>query len=257
MTRRLAGVLPPVRAAVWRFGGLIAQNFSDLIKLNLLFSLCALPSAALLLLGQFGIFGAFAPLLSLAVSLPAGGALCACLFCLTKMFSGKTGHIWFDFRRKFLENVRKASVCGILYTAFIYFQVHLWSLQIFGDTETDVFLCVIGIGFLLFFGMLTPYIFLQIAYIDIKMAKIIKNSILISSANALRSFFGAVSGAIVWISVLLFLPTSLIFAPILMLTGFSLSWLLNLMWIWPPFDKLFAISETLRIRETNTEAVAE
>jgi len=51
----------------------------------------------------------------------------------------------------------------------------------------------------------------------------------------------------------LFLPVSLIFVPIIVLFGLSISMLLCLMWIWPPFDAHFKIEETLikRVEEEN------
>ena len=89
------------------------------------------------------------------------------------------------------------------------------------------------------------------AYIDLTTLKIIKNSVLMSFGYLPRSFAGVVMGSIIWVAFALFFPLSMVFLPIIALFGISISMLLCLMWIWPPFDAQFKIEETLikRIEE--------
>ena len=93
--------------------------------------------------------------------------------------------------------------------------------------------------------MITPYFFLHFAYIDLNTIQTVKNSVLMSLAYIPRSFMGALLGGLMWIAFALFFPVSLLFVPIVILIGISISILLNLMWIWPPFDSHFKIEETL------------
>jgi len=93
--------------------------------------------------------------------------------------------------------------------------------------------------------MITPYVFLHIAYVDLKTLRIIKNSVLMSFGYLPRSFMGAFMGGLLWMAFALFLPMSLIFIPFIALFAVSVSMLLCLVWIWPPFDKYFKIEETL------------
>jgi uncharacterized membrane protein YesL len=104
---------------------------------------------------------------------------------------------------------------------------------------------IIGLVVLLIFTMVAPYIFLQIAYIDLKTIQVIKNSVLMSLLKLPRSFLGAVTGGLIWVAAILFWPWSLYATPLILLIGFSLSWLLCLMWVWPPVNKQFKIEETL------------
>ena len=226
-------------------------NFRDLIKLNLLFCCCAVPSAAAAIAGFFGFLTGFMYLLTLILAFPIGGALTANAFCITKMLRDEPGYVWYDFKRKFLENYKQAAAPGILSAAYIYAQIFLWAPQITGEAVPEFFLMVMGFIFLLLFGMVVPYVFLQIAYIDLKILQILKNSVLISFMNAPRSLMGAITGGAVWAAFVFFLPQSLLTVPLIILIGFSFSWLLNLIWIWPPVNKQFKIDETLRDRREN------
>jgi hypothetical protein len=51
-----------------------------------------------------------------------------------------------------------------------------------------------------------------------------------------------------WVAFVFFLPDSLLLAPLILLVGFSISWLICLMWVWPPVDRQFKIGESLRNR---------
>jgi len=65
---------------------------------------------------------------------------------------------------------------------------------------------------------------------------------------------GAFAGGVIWIAFVLFFPGSMFLVPLYVLIGFSLSWLLCLMWVWPPADKQFSIEETLRKRQDEKES---
>ena len=233
------------RKGIKRFFEVLVGEFRGLIKLNLLLCACVLPSVAIFLLGLFGVYSVVALVVSLLAAFPVGGAMSAFLFCVTRMLRDEPGYIWEDFKRKFAENKRQAAAPGILCAAFMYAQVYLWGPVLFGGAEINSIWLIPGIGLLLIFCMVTPYFFLQVAYIDLGTKKIIVNSVLISFSNAPRSFLGAITGGGIWIAFVLLLPESLVVAPVLLLFGFSVSLLLNMMWVWPPVNKLFKIEETL------------
>ena len=236
------------KKGIHRFFEILFNELRGLIKLNLLFLACVLPSAVIFLFGLFGFYSEIALVVSLMAAFPIGGAIVSYVFCITRMFRDESGYIWEDFKRKFKENIRQAALPGILCAAFVYAQVYLWGSFLFGGEGVDAVWIIPGVGFLLVFGMVTPYFFLQIAYIDLNTKKIVINSLLLSFANALRSVIGAVIGGAVWVAYILFMPESFVVTPILLIIGFSFSWLLNLMWVWPPVNKQFKIEEVLRER---------
>ena len=238
----------PRKRGAGRFFEVLFGSFRDLIKLNLLFCCCALPSAAAFILGFFGVLTGYMYLAAFLASFPVGGALTSYVFCITKMLRDEPGYIWYDFKRKFLENFRQAAAPGMLSAAFAYAQIFMWGPNLIEETATDIIRVIIGIVTLQIFGMVAPYIFLQIAYIDIKTSKILKNSLLVSFMNAPRSFLGACTGGAIWVAFLFLLPDSLLAAPLLALIGIPISLLLCLIWVWPPVDKQFKIDETLRER---------
>jgi len=239
----------PRKSGASRFIEVLFGNFRDLIKLNLLFCCSALLSAAAFLLGFFGVLTAYMYLLSILAAFPIGGALAAYVFCVTKMLRDEPGYIGHDFRRKFMENFKQAAAPGMLCAAFVYAQVFLWGPLVFSDDGIDLVWLILGIVILLIFCMVVPYLFLQIAYIDLKTSQILKNSMLISFINAPRSLMGAVTAGVIWVVYFFFLPDSLFVAPLIILIGIPISLLINMMWVWPPVDKQFKIDETLREKQ--------
>jgi len=232
----------------------------DLAKLNILFTLCILPTT-LMFFGGPAIFGfegfIFTFLLSLILAFPVGGALVAYVYYITKMMRDDPSYVWFEFKRKFLENYKQSALTGILCTAFIYTQIILWAEMIAGGAGGDIIWFLIALLSILIFGMITPYIFLHFAYVDLGAFRIIKNSVLMSFGYLPRSFMGALQGGLIWIAFVLFLPLSLIFLPVLAFFAVSVSILLCMMWIWSPFDKYFKVEETLTERMEETDEVKE
>jgi len=234
----------PRKTGVRRLLEVLSRDFRDLVKLNLLFCACALPTAALFFLGVFIFYSIPVVALSIFAAIPVGGALAASMFCITKMLRDELVFLWDDFKRKFLENVKQAAAPGMLCTVFIYAQVLLWGSMMTNDAGMDIAWVIAGLIILLLFSIVAPYVFMQIAYIDLKLPQIIKNSVILSLANAKRNFMGAVLGNASWFASVLFFPITIVFIPLIIMFGFTLPWLLCMMWIWPPFNKQFAIEAT-------------
>ena len=247
----------PRKKGAARFFEIIAREYRDLMKVNILFFLCILPSITFFFLGLLGFFE-FGLMISILAAYPVGGALTASFFCITRMLRDDPGFLWDDFKRKFLESLRQAGLAGVLTVTFLYTQVFLFWLPLLADWAVAGSAWIIG-GFILFllFSMIIPYVFMHYAYIGLSTFKIVKNSTLIALSNPLRSFMGAISGLLPWIALFMFLPASSIFLPLIPFFVFVLSWLLSLMWVWPVFDKFFAIEEALIKRQKEKYETSE
>ena len=248
----------PRKKGVQRFFEILIREHRDLLKVNVAFFVCVLPSAALFVLGLLNIF----PIglgFSIVASYPIGGAMAASFFCITRMLRDDPGFVWDDFKRKFRENLRQAGITGVLCATFLYTQFFMFWLPVMldglladeleGAVEpllVDPTWILIGLILLILFSMITPYLFLHFAYIKLGAYAIAKNSILMALSNVVRSFMGAVFGLIPWIAFFMFFQISFVLTPLIPLFFFVISWLLSLMWIWPVFDKRFSIEETLK-----------
>ena len=238
----------PRKRGAARFFEVLFRDFSDLVKLNFLFLACILPAAAVYAAGLFGFMPALAYLVSLILSFPAGGAAVACAFCVTKLLRDDPGFVWHDFRRKFRGSFRQAMAPGMVCAAIIQIQVLLWASVLLGEAAIGPGWIAAMFLTLLIFAMVSPYVFALFAYVDLNALQTVRNGILLSLANAPRSIAGAVSGGAIWVAFVLFLPFSLFFLPFVAFFGFSLSWLLCFMWVWPPIEKQFRIEETINAR---------
>jgi len=251
----------PRKKGLARFFELWTREFGDLIKLNILYSLCLIPSMAVFIFAFLFLYPSIAFFLVFCISLllayPIGGAITACVYYITKMMRDDPSYVWYEFKRKFKENYKQAAPAGMLCAAFVYAQILLWLSMIIDEVTGDIIWVIIGLISLLLFGMLTPYIFMHFAYIDLKSFGIFKNSVLMTFGNLPRSFMGAVLGGFFWIIFALYFPVSMMALPFILLIIITTSMLLCLMWVWKPFDKTFNIEETLIKRQKEKDEEEE
>jgi hypothetical protein len=154
----------PRKGSVSRFFEVLISDFGGLVKLNLLFFICALPSAALFAAGMFRLPAVLIPL-SIVAAFPIGGAYTAVLFGISKMLRDEPIFIWYDFKRKLIENIRSSMLPGIICTAFVYAQVYAVAGLFSGKLEIGRDWLLASIIAALIFGMISPYFFLQVGYI--------------------------------------------------------------------------------------------
>ncbi len=242
----------PRKKGIRRFFEVLGRDFGGLVKLNLLFFACCVPSLALYIVGMLNLGGNASVVLlvlALVAAAPIGGAVTAGYYCISKMLQDRPGFIWHDFQRKFKENWLLTLPVGIVCTLIVYVQVY-FLLVLAGNPGSDLGLeTVIFIMSWVIFGMVSPYFFLQAGYLTLKTGALLKNSFLLAFGNGPRSLMGMLCGSIIWACIILFIPASLVLLPLLPLFAFSLSWLLTLMWIWKPVDAQFQIEETLRAKD--------
>jgi len=236
----------PRKKGAARFFELFFRDLGDLVKLNLIFCICAMPSLVVFIAGMFGYYTGIAFGLSLILAFPIGGASVSYVYYITKMMRDEPSYVWYEFKRKFIENFKQAAPVGMLSAAFIYAQVLLWGSLIFSEETGELIWFIIALISLLVFGMITPYIFMHFAYIvDLSTFRVIRNSVLMAFAYLPRSFMGSVLGGVIWIIFALYFPLSMIAFPLILLLGVSISMLLSLSWVWKPFNEYFKVEETL------------
>ena len=243
----------PRKKGFARFFEVLTRDFSNLLKLNLLVFLCALPAqaayaAALLFLlaagqlnGWFYLFLALGALLSF----PVGPAFTAAVGLVVHMLRDEPGFLWHDFKKLFRENFRTALLPGVFFTLFVVLEVVAILIQ--PVLSAGVSLVFAGALFLsvLLFAMCAPYYFLQGAFLELGALGKLKNSILLALGNLPRSAGGAVFGTGITVALYFLLPMSF---PVLLLVGYTVPLLIQLMFIWPVVDKTFHIDATLLAR---------
>jgi len=225
------------------------RDFWELIKLNLLFSICVFPTVILFFLSLAGVNSGITFILSIGAAFPVGGVVTAYIFYITMMLRDEPSGVWYECKRKFLENFKQAALPGIICTIIVYAQVMLWVFLLQSGPGQELFWGVMAIFATLIFFLIAPYIFMHFAYIELGTLQIIKNSIMMSFGYILRSLMGAIFGGAMWVLFALYFPISMMALPVVFVIGTSLSMLLCLMWVWPPFDETFKIEEALAKKE--------
>ena len=250
----------PRKKGVARFFELLMRDFADLVKLNVMFCIVLIPSVAAFVFGSallspiFGFLGPiFVFVLALVFAFPVGGALTAYYYYITKMMRDDPSYVWFEFKRKFLENYKQAAPIGILCAGFSYAQVMLWynliiTVQQGGMVDDFLWYLLVFLSFIIFM-MIVPYIFMHYAYVSLGTFQILKNSVMMAFGYLPRSIMASLLGGSLGIAFALFYPYSALAVPLILLFGVSIAILLSLMWVWPVFDKCFKIEETLIQRE--------
>jgi len=191
--------------------------------------------------------------LSIIAAFPIGGVVTAYIFYITMMLRDEPSNVWYEFKRKFKENFKQAAPVGMICTLILYAQVLLWGFLLQGESGHEVLWVLVTLLTMLLFFMITPYLFMQFAYINLNTFQIIKNSFIVAFSHFLRSLMGALFGSAMWVILALYFPPSMSLLPAVFFIGISISMLFCLMWVWPSFDKIFQIEETLsKKNETGT-----
>jgi len=243
----------PRKKGFARFFELLFRDFADLVKLNVMFCIVLIPSVAAFIFGS-GFLGMIIGFVAaLLFAFPVGGALTAYYYYITKMMRDDPSYVWFEFKRKFLENYKQAAPIGILCTGFTYAQIMLWGNLISALQQGEAvgeFLWhfLVFLSFIIFM-MILPFIFMHFAYVTLGTFQILKNSVMMAFGYLPRSIMGSLLGGAIWVAFALFFPLSMMAAPLIILFGISISILLSLMWVWPVFNKCFKVEETLLERE--------
>lgn len=185
---------------------------------------------------------------SLITAIPIGGVYCTIVYCITRMLRDDPEYVWYDIKRKFPAYFKQGIIPGVLYTAYLLYQVVVIFNLISPEPQFGLLNFILVVFSLTVISMVAPYVFLQIAYVDLNLFQIVKNSLILSLANLPRSFMGAVLGNLVWLLFWLLIPISFFAVPIMLFFAFSVSWLICLMWVWPRVNKQFEIEETLKNR---------
>jgi uncharacterized membrane protein YesL len=186
-------------------------------------------------------------ILSLAAAAPVGGAVTACFYCITKRMRDDPGFVGFDFKRKLKENFLVAIPAGILCTFVFYMQIYLIIIIAeTGGAGIEAWMLFVNVIILVIFGMVLPYIFVQLPYFYLNPGQLLRNSLILFSVNIPRSLMGSVQGGLIWGLFAFFYPFSIFFSPLIVFAAFTMSWLLTLMWIWKPVNERLKIEETIK-----------
>lgn len=225
----------------------VRRQFGGLVRLNLLFCACLTPAAVLYAVTLMGVGGGWLLVPALIASVPLGGAIGASMFCVTRMLEGERVPVWSEFWRKFAQNWRTLAVPGTVLAAFVFVQLYLWAM-VFSGADAGIGQAVLLALSLCVVLLVAPYVFLQGAYLDATIPRVLLNAVILSSSNAWRTVCGALFANVCWVGLALLLPGSLLALPLVVLVGFSASCLVNLAFIWPAVDRQFGISDELNAR---------
>lgn len=239
-----------------RFFELVGRHFGSLVKMNLLFTLCALPAEVFFvvalfsqILGRSGLFLLFAVLGVITGGL-IGPAYTAMYALMAKMLRDEPFFFWHDYKAKFRENFAGTVFPGMVFSLLVGTQLYVYFYYTTGGIKLGFAIVVACIFITLLLAMTAPYYFAQAATVSLPRAAILKNSLLFAFGYAPRSLAGAAMGAGLLVVQILLLPPSIV---VTVSVGYAFPALLNLMWIWPPVNKTFKIEETIQNRRNEQE----
>ena len=241
----------PRKKGVRRFLELLVQDAGKLIKLSLIYQVFLLPAQVLFLLFvymdsiQLGPIALLFLGLFIIAAVVIGPATTARVYCLAKMLMDMPYFLWHDFWKAFKENFRATAIPGIVYASILAVQAYMVFAILLSIESVNYMFMVTTLFSIVVFSMLTPYYFLQAAYLEQNQRVRLKNTVYLSFGHLGRSFMSAVVDIVFWGSC--FLLQELVFLPVVLI-GYSLSALIRLMCIWPPVDTIFSIEKTLKAR---------
>lgn len=185
---------------------LFTRKFWDLIKLNLWFLLYCIPIVT--------IFPALAGMYKV----------------LIKMVQQEPVFVGYEFRKGFKESFRQSIIVGIPLSIIsliaIVSLVYYWF--------AGGLIIIVAMAGSIFLSMIIYFMMPQLAYVDLDLGTIIKNSILMPLACGIKPILGMVFCSFLFVMLVLYYPYSL---PFILFVGFSVPHFTALFIIWPSFTK--------------------
>lgn len=234
-----------------RFFEVVGRDMSSLFKANVL---CALSFAPGVFFVGFGLSSG-----SLLVTLVSGilGGLLAGPFytglhdTVLRSLRDEPGYWWHRYKRAFLRNWKQSLLPGALLGLLVSTQVYTGLLIIEGVLEiTLVSMAFLALN-LLITAMCFPYLFAQIALVDLSFFKLLRNSLLLAMSSAPRALIMAVVQVAFWAAMITFLAVSPLIA---LLFGFWLMVLISQMLCYPTLERVFDLEAQFAIlREKQME----
>ncbi len=249
----------PVKKGMARFVELFLRHFSKLMLMNFLCLIFILgPVVAFYFSGVYFMQGnvmmGFLLLLCfIAACLPLGAATTSFYYLFVQMLRNESFFFWHDWGKIYRENFKKAIVPGIGFGLFLGSGLFVWLMGDVYINQLPVFFYTLYLFASIIWVFMLPIFFVQMAFMDLPVHAILRNSFLLGIGTISRSLPGAILGSGLLLLQMVFFPFSL---PILLFLGISLPMLIQMLWVWPKIDNTFKIDETLKKRredQWNTE----
>ncbi|NLW78589.1 MAG: hypothetical protein GXY32_04145 [Ruminococcaceae bacterium] len=232
----------PRKKGVPRFFEILGRDFGNLVKLNLLTQLGFLPSQGMLALsiwaytGGWGVLFVVSAFLGALSGIVLGAACAAQQFCLAKMLRNEPGFIGQDFKRAFTQTLGRMAGPGMLYAILLGVGIYTYLFVFSAQAGVSIFAVGLFVVLALLVAMAAPWLFLQGALLPLGAGAMLKHSVVLAVAYFLRSLAGALLGGALTLIQWRVFP---LLTPVTLVVGYSIPALIQLMWIWPPFEKTF------------------
>lgn len=255
----------PKKKGIARYFEMLFRDFSTLWKASMLLSICMIPMLVVIFLlfaplFDYFVSGNVASLLPLSMILIfilligvsgmlLGPALCACHSVILKIVRDEPGFFWHDFKKAWRSCWKQSYLISAVFSMLI--ALDFVSLCLFfggshqnatdGLTSTLLLGCIV-LSLVIFFGVWFISC-LQIVFMNIPTAGVLKNSLLLLFGRLPRMVPATLIHIVFLLACFLWMPL----APIIFLIGVpGLIMLWTDMLAWPPMDEVFKLEEQLK-----------
>ena len=236
---------PPKKGAA-RFFEIVFRDYGHLLKLNFLFLLCCLPMLVVVLFGilfrQYLGMLLIAFLLFLPCAMLVGIAM-TCLHGLTvKTVRDEPCFLWHEFKKCWKANWKQSIPAGLIFCTLLAMECIAAWYYFFTSAESNPVLIAFVSFSVLMLVVCWLFTTLQMLFLDMPLAGMLRNSLLILFGYAKRTLPAGLITIAVLLCMLLFVPYPLL--PIVLLLGTpALLAVVCDMWAWPVMEQAFHISE--------------
>lgn len=237
------GVRPdePRKKGIARLIEVLGRDLWPFFKAGFLTLLSAVPFLVLMVMAVVSHAVIFVLAAGILGGMIAAPQMCGMADTVLRSLRDEPGFWWNTYRRAWKRNWKATllpgALCGLVFGMQIFTFFHADSVEI-----TLVGVVVFLIGILLSVGLYL-YIFPQIALLDLPLAGVLKNAVLLFMGYLPRSLGGIAVLVVYWGAFLLFFPLTLYILPF---TNFWLPMSIAYLVIYPGLEKSFNIESTIR-----------
>lgn len=233
----------PRKTGPARFFEVLGRDWGSFFKASLLCLLGFVPWTLLVGIGVLGQNMIFALLGGLVGGVIAGPALAGMHDTVLRSLRDEPGFWWHVYKRAFKNNWRASMAPGALLGVLTAGQLFMFWCLAMGLVSLNLVSAALLLLNLLITGMCVPFVFGQLVMMDMGLATLLKNSLLLALGHGPWALLMAVVQIAYWAAMLLLFPVSVL---ALVLLGFVPVTVFCQQIAWRIMDKVFGLEDQFR-----------
>ncbi|MCI2047228.1 MAG: hypothetical protein LKJ90_05895 [Faecalibacterium sp.] len=243
----------PRKKGALRFFEVLFRDFGSYWKAGILALLCLLPGVTGVVIGLSGGGLLFALLSGLVGGILAAPCMVGLFDTIVRSLRDEPGYWWHTYKMAVKRSAKASLLPGALSGLFVTASILILYILL-NTSAASLPGWLLAAAYLLLTAGALPYLWMQVALLDLKPLQLLKNTFSLWFAYFPRTMLAAAFEIAYWLLIFLFFPYTEL---VLLLTSLWLPALLAAFAVYIPVEKAFNIEKTVRALHEKQRAEAD